>query len=147
MPSFFSGLLLDILQSLSIVFSLVFAGITLRRNSKSRRASNLISLNNSHRDLWLNISGSPDGVRILNEQVDLVQKPISTKEHQLVVMAILHLSTTFQVFRLGVMTEVEGMKKDVKSFFELPIPKEVWKSNKVFQNRKFVDFIDKILSD
>jgi hypothetical protein len=40
----------------------------------------------------------------------------------------------------------EGLERDIRFFFSLPIPKTVWNKFKVFQNDWFVRFIDQQIS-
>lgn len=36
----------------------------------------------------------------------------------------------------------EALRRDIREFFALPIPSDVWERAKVFQNREFVSFVE-----
>jgi hypothetical protein len=40
----------------------------------------------------------------------------------------------------------EGLRRDVRMFFSLPVPKAVWTKTKLLQNQDFAAFIDSSLS-
>lgn len=43
--------------------------------------------------------------------------------------------------------KLEGMQKDIKAFFSLPIPKAVWEQVKPFQDEDFVEFVENSLAE
>jgi hypothetical protein len=84
--------------------------------------------------------------RIEDKDVALDSKAVSFEEELFVTMPISHLSIVFRVWRLGEFVKLEGLKKDVREFFELPIPKAVWEKSKTFQDGKFVAFVERCLN-
>ena len=54
----------------------------------------------------------------------------------------LHLSNAYYAMKDEMVVKVEGLRKDVGSFFSLPIPGAIWEKTKQFQNRDFVAFVE-----
>ncbi len=142
MPQLFAYSYLELLQAISIIAGLLFTAVTIIRNTKARKASNLIALNNSQRHVWSNILKSGHEKRILSREADIKNKSVTPEEKVLIVSAILHLYTVFQVEKLGQLSDVDGMEKDIQHFFQNPLVAEVWQKNKEFQNRDFVKYVE-----
>ena len=58
-------------------------------------------------------------------------------------LAILHFHTGWLLAREKVVLSLDLLAADAKNFFQLPIPRKVWKMNRHFQEPKFVKFIAK----
>ena len=59
------------------------------------------------------------------------------------VLLILHLHCWFRAIQNREVRGVEGLSRDMKQFFALPIPRRVWEEKRAFQDRDFVEFVDK----
>ena len=135
-----------LLQSLAIIASLLFTGISLRRDVKGRRIANLIDLTAGHRDIWAQFDRRPALARVLNPKADLTGKAVTDSERIFVTLIILHLSSVYHALENALSVTPEGLREDVKSLFSLPIPKAVWEKIKNLQDREFVKFVDGCLS-
>jgi hypothetical protein len=60
---------------------------------------------------------------------------------------ILLLNASFHAMKNGVLTASEGLRKDVRRFFSLPLPRVVWEKMKPFQDTSFVTFVESCLSE
>jgi len=60
-------------------------------------------------------------------------------------MVISHTSSVYQALKSELVTEQEGLCRDVKWFFSLPVPKVVWIKTKLLQNQDFAAFIESSL--
>ncbi len=134
----------SLLQSAGIIGGLVFTGISLRSEAKSRRISNLIALTQQHRDIWKQLYEQPELVRVLDPSVDLETDPVSREERLLVRFLILYLGAVFKATEFDELLRPDGMAKDVKEFFALPIPGAVWQELKKLQDETLVLFIDRL---
>lgn len=136
----------NMLQTGGIVASLIFTGVALRDSTQTSRINNLIYLTENHRELWSNILHQPGLSRILEQSVDLAQKPITAREQILALLAIQHLHSAFRAMKNGLVVKPDSLRRDVTEFFSLPIPSSVWSQMKEFQNGDFVAFVDSCLN-
>jgi hypothetical protein len=134
-----------LLQSVGIIAGLVFTGVTLRLDVKSRRVSNLIELTEGHRDIWSQFYRRPELARVLNPHVDLSSAPVTEEERIFVSFLILHLSSTYHALHHGLTMDPEGLRQDIRRFFSLPIPHAVWEKVHALQDRAFVKFVEACL--
>lgn len=132
----------DTLEATGIISGLFFTAVSFRDHAKERRISNLMSIAESHRALWLQVTRSPELVRILRDDVALESSPITPAEERFVHLLIIHLFVTFEAVQSGTLSEIHGLKRDVRDFFSHPIPKEVWSWSRQFQEAKFRAFVD-----
>jgi hypothetical protein len=85
----------------------------------------------------------PQLARVLEKDADA--KDISIGEKLFVTTILAHLSTVFRAMKHGEFVKLEGLQNDVREFFALPIPKEVWEKLKSLQDASFVKFIETAL--
>jgi hypothetical protein len=55
---------------------------------------------------------------------------------------ILHLSSVYYAMKDGIVIKLEGLRRDVCSFFALPLARKVWEKSKILQNDDFVEFVE-----
>ncbi len=115
------------------------------RDARIRQIGNSIQLTEQHRTLWERLISEKELSRVLAEKVNLSRQPITQTEEMFVVFLILHLSDSFYAIETGFYPRPEGIAKDVKQLFSLPIPKRVWKKVRGFQDAAFVQFVDRCL--
>lgn len=130
----------DLLQTVGIVGSLLLAAYTTWKDDRARRIGNSIAINEQHRKIWKDIYEHPELARVLDMEADA--KDISVGEELFVTTLISHLSTVFRAVKQGEFVKLEGLEKDVREFFALPIPKTVWEKMKPFQDGKFTTFVE-----
>ena len=133
---------LDLLQSISIVGGLLFTGIALRTDARSRRLQSLFAITKNHREIWSECRDRAELGRILDPKANLATKPITEEERMFVTFLILHLKTAYEASRSCFYIPPEALSKDIASFFSLPIPKAVWTKAKEFQDKRFVTFVE-----
>lgn len=132
------------IETIGIIAGLIFTGTSLRSETKARRVGNLIALTAQHRDIWKQVYEHPELTRVSDPQANLKANPPSAGEALFVRFLILYLGTLYRSIRLDELLKPDGMERDVRDFFALPIPREVWRELKKFQDRDFVTFIDRI---
>jgi hypothetical protein len=137
-----TGHWLDLVQSIGIVGGLLFSAYTTRKDERARRISNSIAINEQYCEIWKELYDRPELSRVLEKGANLEQSPVSHQEELLVTTLILHLSTVYRAMKHGEFVKLEGLQKDVEEFFSLPIPQDVWKKLRPFQDRNFVRFIE-----
>ncbi|HEY3856307.1 MAG TPA: DUF6082 family protein [Verrucomicrobiae bacterium] len=142
METWISANWFNLISAVGIMASLLFTAVSLRSETKNRRIDSLLSLTESHRELWAQIFDHPDLARILDTEADLARKPMTLEESIYVGLAIQHLGSAYQAMKGGIVIQQDGLCDDVKSFFGLPIPKAVWAETKTLQNADFVRFVD-----
>jgi hypothetical protein len=138
---------ISLIQTAALVGSLFLIGFALLLDVRNRRVGNLIMLTQQHRELWERMYTQPELTRILDPAADISEKAIKPEEEKFVIFVILHLSTTFYAMRAGFFQKPQGLQRDIKRFFSLPLPREVWHKMKDLQDRVFVAFVDRFLND
>jgi hypothetical protein len=134
----------DLLQTAGIVSGFAFTIHALHTESEARKIDNLIALNQEHMAIWKELYVRPELPRITEKRVALDTKPLSHEEALFVTFLILHLSVVYRAMRARMFVNIEGLTKDVKEFFSLPIPKTIWNTIKSSQDKDFVTFIESV---
>ena len=135
-----------LLQSIGILAGLLFNAMALRADTKSRRATNLITFTAHHRELWSRFAGDPGLARVLDPNADLEGRPLTQAEELFTRDLILHLNSAFHAMDEGLLIAMEGLPGDVRGFFSLPIPQAVWDGLRPLQDREFVRFVESLLA-
>lgn len=131
-----------LLQSAGIIGGLLFTAFAMRSDEKTRRIGNDLLVTQNHRDIWKEVFRKPDLLRVLDEEVNLNDKPVRREEEIFVNLVILHLNSVFHAMKDKLVLKPEGLQKDVGSFFTLPIPKAVWNEMKLLHDADFVKFVE-----
>lgn len=131
-----------LLNAVGVVGGLLFTGISLHSETKTRRVANLLTLMQNHRALWSEYFRNPQLARVLNATADTGKHPVNRDEEIFVNLVIQHLSSVFHALRDELVVKPEGLRRDVWWFFSLPIPRAVWERVKVLQNDAFVAFVE-----
>ena len=131
-----------ILQTVAVTAALVFTGAAFVVDTRARRATNLIRLSERHRDLWERIYTRPELARILDATVDLSRSPVTPKEELFMIFVILHLSDTYYVMKASFFENPGGLRRDIRRFFSLPIPRAVWYTVREMQEEPFARFVE-----
>ena len=136
---------LDFLQTASIIGGFFTAAYTIWTNTKERKIGNLFALTTAHREIWSRLYERNELSRVLSESVNLRHEPITSEEELFVHTLILHLRTAFKARDLGMQFDDDAVAADIRQFFNRPIPRTVWECSKVFQDREFVEFVDRCI--
>ncbi len=131
-----------LLQGIGIIAGLIFTGISLRRETLSRRMNALLTLTEQHRELWSEVHRRPDLGRILAAEVDLLGHPITTAEEEFLNIVFVHFSTGWEMSVRHRLISRDAFREDVRRFFSLPIPNQVWERTKAVRDPRFVRFVD-----
>ena len=135
-----------LLNSVGIIGGLLFTACSFRAESHVRRLGNLISLTQSHREIWFKLYEEPSLSRILDPEIDLAKNPPTLKEEVFVTALILHLNCIHRAASLNLFPDLEGLRTDVREFYSLPIPRTIWGRWKPLQDLKFITFVEGSLS-
>lgn len=136
----------EALQSAVLLGGLIFSGLALRADTKSRRIGNLINLTSLHRKIWSDFYRRPELARIFKKQVDLARKPITDEEEMFVISLVLHLRAAYEAMMEGLVLKPHGLGKDVQWVFSFPITQIVWEGMKPLQDKEFVEFVEGCLA-
>lgn len=131
-----------LLNAVGIVGGLLFTGYSLRSETKTRRIANLLTMTRNHRDIWTELYRNPALARVLDPDVDTAKNPIRRDEEIFVNLVIQHLNSAYYAMRDELAIKPEGLRRDVGSFFTLPIPAAVWAELKGLQDDRFVAFVE-----
>ena len=119
--------------------------VALRSEAKTRRVANLLSITANHREVWREFFGKPEVARVIEPSADLSKQPVTPAEEFFVNMIISHTSSVYEALKDELLIKQENLRRDVKSFFSLLVPKAVWHRTKLLQNQDFAAFIDSSL--
>lgn len=136
---------LEVLQSIGIISGFIFTAVSLRRESRARKISNMIALAERHHAIWKELYHRPELARILDEQLASDSVSPTREERLFVTSLILHLDGIHRTLKAGMLVQLEGLERDVRGFFSRPVPKAVWQQLRPLQNRDFARFVDSCL--
>lgn len=129
----------SILGDIGIVGALIFTGVEMRSEAKTRRVANLLTVTNNHRELWSATFDHPELLeRVRDANASLANRGVTEPEEIFVVGVILHLASVFVAQKDNLIVKEDGLRRDVWDFFSRPIPAAVWEKMKVLYNDDFV---------
>lgn len=140
--SWFSSHWHFLVESLGIIGSLIFTGVTVRRDLEARRVTEHLTLSGQHRRLWGQLHRRRGLNRVLEADRDLVQEPVTREEQLFLELAFVHFHTGWLICREdGSLTPVRVLALDAGHFFTLPAPSAVWAMARQSYQPEFVTFI------
>ncbi|MEI6196405.1 MAG: hypothetical protein WCS42_18965 [Verrucomicrobiota bacterium] len=137
--------LFDLFSTVGIVGGLLFTAVSLHSETKTRRVANLLTITANYREVWKEFFRSPELARVIESSADISKQPVTPAEEFFVHLIISHISSVYEALQDELLTKQEGLRRDVRSFFSLPIPKAVWNNTKLLQNQDFAAFIESSL--
>jgi hypothetical protein len=135
----------DLFQTLGIVGGLLFTGFAILKDERARKISNMIAVKQQYRDIWEKLYWHPKLFRVLKDDVDLRNQPVTDEEWLFIKFNIFNLDTIYRSMKSGMFVHLEGLQKDVKEFYSLPIPQAVWEKIKPYQDAEFIEFVESAL--
>jgi hypothetical protein len=85
-------------------------------------------------------------LKLENSASKQVQHPSVRRLHCGRKKATSRTSSVYEALKDELVIKQEGLRRDVRMFFSLPVPKAVWTKTKLLQNQDFAAFIDSSLS-
>lgn len=132
-----------VIQSVGIIASLLFAAVTLRQESKSKRMTALLVLQEQHRDLWSELHRRPELTRILEPAPDLVAKPVTAAEAEFLNTVFVHFCTGWRLATEHRILSPSDLERDIVTFLDIPIPLQVWLRTIGIREKRFLEFVEK----
>src|SRR5690242_2314735 len=123
-----------------------FTAFAIRSDTKARQVANLIAVTESHREIWVEYSRSPDLWRVLNPAVDLTKQPITLRKELFTKSVIFLLNSSYYATKDDLIIKLDGLRRDAFEFLSLPIPMATWEIIKDKQNDEFVAFVESCLN-
>jgi len=136
-----------VLSAVGIGGGLWYSGFSSHAQTKTQQLTNLITMTQSHRELWRDFHRDPSVSRVLDVGADVSSQPITAGEEDFVVIVIQHLSSVYHAILMGLTIEPDGIRRDVCEFFSLPIPNSVWNKVRPLQDDKLIQFVENCLND
>jgi hypothetical protein len=147
--AFFAWLASDwihVLTAIGVIAGLFYNAWTIRSETDTRRVANLLAITSNHREIWREYARRKNLHRVCKKEPNLSRKPVTAAEHEFVNSVILHLNSVYFASERQLLPTMEGIERDVRDFLGLPIPAQVWAESKIYQNRKFANFVDACLA-
>jgi hypothetical protein len=135
----------NLFSSVGIIGGLWFTAVSLHSETKTRRIANLLTITGNYREIWKEFFRSPELARVIDPTADVAKQPVTPAEKFFVGMVISHINSVFYATNDELVIKWEGLRRDVKSFFTLPVPRAVWNTTKLLQNQDFAAFIESSL--
>jgi hypothetical protein len=145
MTQWFTENWFDLFSSLGIIGGLWFTAVSLHSETKTRRIANLLAITANHREVWKEFTRNPELAHVIDPTVDVAKQPVTPAEESFLNLVISHTSSVYEALKDELLTKQEGLRRDVGSFFSLPIPKTVWQKTKPLQNLDFAAFVESCL--
>jgi hypothetical protein len=135
----------NLFSSAGIIGGLWFTAVSLHSETKTRRVANLLTLTANYREVWKEFFRSPELARVIEPSANVAKQPVTPAEEFFVSLVISHTSSVYEALKDDLLNKQEGLRRDVRSFFSLPVPKAVWTKTKLLQNHDFAAFIESSL--
>lgn len=132
-----------LLQTVAITTGLFATVHNIRVDRRERMVTTQFRIAAADREIWSRLADNPRLDRVLREDVDLSRSPMAIEEELLVQFLILHLRATFKARQAKMDFADDQIGLDMRSFFTLPIPREVWRRSRQFQDSDFVEFVER----
>ena len=116
-----------------------------REETKARKVANLLTITANHRELWKVPLLNPILARVVDPAADVKQQPVTPSEEIFMSMAISHASSTYEALKDELVTKQDGFRRDVRTYYSLPVPNAVWRGTKLLQNQDFAAFVESSL--
>ena len=142
MEEWFADNAVNLLSTFGIVGSFIIAAISFRSEAKTRRIANLLAITANHREVWKVFVNDKSLTRVLAPSADTTKEPITEAEKAFVTLAISHISSVYYTMNDQLVINLDGLRRDIVQFLNLPIPREVWEKIKVLQNDDFAAFVE-----
>lgn len=136
----------QMIESGGIMVGLLFTGLALRADVRSRHADILMRLTESHRSLWMYHDEHPELRRIFDREADLKTQPMTDREARFIQYFINHVVVTFRTQKLGIYVSPDKLDMDLQDFFSWPVPRAAWQQLQRFQDRDFAAYITRLLA-
>ena len=68
---------------------------------------------------------------MIDPAADVVKLPVTPEEEFFMGLIISHINSVFYTMNDELVVEWEGLRRDIESFFSLPIPNAVWQGTKL----------------
>jgi hypothetical protein len=133
----------EVLSAVGIIAGLGFTAASFSADTRSRRLNNLVTLTQQHRDIWEEVQSNPSLARVIDPTADLYTKPVTTHEAVFVGHLLLHLHSWYRLAKEGEVRDLDGLSRDMKVFFNLPIPASIWEDRCTFFDPDFVEFVER----
>lgn len=137
---------LELLQSVGIISGFWFTAHTIRKEGLARRIGHLFTVAQQHHSIWKELYDRPHLSRVLDANAVPSASPITSEEQLFVTMVVIHLDGVHRAIKAKMFIKMEGIEKDIRSFFSLPIPHAVWTELKQLHDKDFVAFVESCLN-
>ena len=137
----------NLFSVVGVIGGLLFTAISVRSDTEIRRIANLLTLTNNQRELLQVFYKDVELSRVLDASADTDSVPVNRGEKIYTSALIQPLASAFRAMQSDLTVKPQGLRYDVREFFALPIPKNVWQEAKNFHDSDFVMFVENCLKE
>jgi hypothetical protein len=134
----------SLIQTIGILSGFLLAARSLALDRGIRKTEILMQLTESHREIWEGFLDDANLEATLNPYRKIETHPISFAEKRFVTSVLLHMAMVHRASLHGVFEPWQGLKLDIYEFLQLPVPQEVFRTIRPYQEQAFLDFIDSL---
>ena len=122
--------------------ALLFTGVALHVDARTRRAQSLIEITKMHRELLGHFYERPALKAALDPKRDTAAHPLTDEELHFLKLLIGHLRVSWFAHQSRVYVAPERLPEDIREVFSLPGPRSAWEQLRKYQDAKFVAFVE-----
>ena len=140
--SWFQDNWVNLAQTMGIIGSTMLAAAAFSRETRARKLGYFLSLAQQHRELWSEAHRRPELARVFLHEADLEANPVSVVEEEFLNLVIVHFHTGWLFAKDTAFLDHEAISMDARTFFSLPLPREVWDHTREARDPKFIRFME-----
>lgn len=133
---------IDFAQLIGIALGFGLTIRELRVTSKLRKFDVFWRIGESHREVWREVTDNSSLNRVLLEEVNLEETPLTLQEEVFVNLVVLHMENVFHAHKHGYYSIGLHETADIRTFIQLPVPSAAWSTIRKFQAPDFVAFLE-----
>lgn len=132
----------DIFEVGGTTAALLFTGVALHIDARTRRAQTLIEITKQHRELWMYFDERPGLARLFEKGRDMGAHPLADEEVRFANFLFLHLQASYGAKRAGIHALPEHVADDWREIFAHPAISLAWDRVKHLHDRRFVELVE-----
>jgi hypothetical protein len=127
------------IQTIAVLLALVFSGIATRQAARATRVSNILAMNEHHRELWIELVHTPALSRIFESSPNPPEP--TDVERRFIVLVIRHMVTWRECVLFGGVP-AGADARDAAEILSRPLCTKVWLEVRSFQPASFQKWAD-----
>lgn len=124
------------------IAALLFTGVALHIDARTRRAQTLMEVTKQHRELWMYYDEHPGLARLFEKQRDMAVHPLTDEEARFANFLFLHFRASYGAKTARIHSLPEHVADDWREIFTHPAIRVAWEKVRHLHDRKFVVLVE-----